>query len=567
MRYIFTLLIIGFVLFIGCNTPTNSKLFSTGSLPAEQFSIHTDKDTTLQTKNGALLKVPKGALSVDGGVANLEIKEAYSIQQMIQAGLVTNSNGEPLSSGGMIYINAAGGQKITFNQPIKVAIPTDYLAKDMNLFKGQKDENGNINWTDPVALPENKQLTAIDKGKVLFEQKCGACHLVEKHFTGPALAHFMKRFPLTVEGNYKYYGHPFSGGYAENHLLIPANGDSAYLKDTPLKNELTYAYKHDPAFYLYMCNMANWTPDVGQAFINDSTNYMLDIYKYIQNESDRLRLPLPGKYDLKNCIDSCVIYNEKIGSLKKQKQLSEKERQKLVKDNGPMVVDTLGRPNINPPLAPAPDFEEKVSPQNFNAEYYQFTIENFGWFNIDILLKNVDGCEESELFVRIVGEYRQKIGVYLIIPSMKVYGEGGLTKRTDDEYAFDKKNGQIPLPQNAKAYILAMTEVKSNIAFSLKEFNTTRQQKFDISLKESTMEEFNAVIKNIGLDKLNIKVNESKNANEIRKTDLKLEEIEKEIKNAGGLKPKGCDCDCLNRPEGVFRTTDTSNQKIAYVPE
>ena len=52
-----------------------------------------------------------------------------------------------------------------------------------------------------------------------------------------------------------------------------------------------------------------------------------------------------------------------------------------------------------------------------------------------------------------------------------------------------------------------------------------------------------------------------KNANEIRKTDLKLEEIEKEIKNAEGLKPKNCDCDCLRWPEKPKK--DSSN-KIAF---
>ena len=555
MKYIFTLLFFSIVLFIGCNTETKSKLFSAESLPSEQFSINTDKDTTLQTKNGALLKIPKGALSVDGAIANLEIKEAYSIQQMIQAGLVTNSNGEPLSSGGMIYINAAGGQKITFNQPIKVAVPADYLAKDMQLFTGQKDENGNINWTDPVALPENKQLSAIDNGKVLFQQKCGACHMVDRPFTGPALAHFMKRFPLTDESNYRYYGHPF----IDNHLLIPSKSDSAYPLGFDLNNR--YDQDHNPGFYLYECNMINWSHATGQVFFNDSTNYMLDIYKYIQNESDRLNLPLPGKDDLKYCIDSCIVYNEKIGSLESQKKLSKKERQELVKDNGPMVVDTSRRPNINPPLTPAPDFDEKVSPQNLNAEYYQFTIESFGWFNIDILLKNINGVEESELFVRIIGEYRQKIEVYLIIPSMKVYGEGGLTKRTEDEYTFDKKNGLIPLPQNAEAYILAMTETKTSIAFSLKEFTTSRQQQFEISLRQSTMGEFNATIQKIGLDELKVKVNETKNANEIRKTDLKLEEIEKEIKNAEGLKPKDCDCDCLKWPE---KSKKDSSNKIAF---
>ena len=565
MKYIFSLLIIGIILFIGCNTSTKSNFFSPESLLSEQFSINTDEDTTIQTKNGALLKIPKGALSVDGGIAKLEIKEAYSIQQMVEAGLVTSSNGEPLSSGGMIYINAVGGQKITFNQPVKVAIPADYLAKDMQLFKGQMDENGNINWTDPVALPENKQLTAIDKGKMLFESKCGSCHILGKTFTGPDLAHFMKRFPLTIESNYKYYEHPFSGYYNNNHLIIPAKGDSAYLLGEDLTNKNDQ--DHNQAFYLYECNMANWSPAVGQIFINDSTNYMLNIYKYIQNESGRLNLPMPGQAYLKDCIDSCVVYNERIGSLKKQKQLSEKERQKLVKDNGSMVVEIPRRPNINPPFALPADFDKKVSPQNFEAEYYQFTIESFGWFNIDILLKDVDGVEESELFVRIVGEYKQKTEVFLIIPSQKVYGEGGLTGKTENEYAFFYKTGKIPLPQNANAYILAMTETKTNIAFSLKEFITSRQQQFEISLQQSTMDEFKATIEKLSLDELNIKVNESKNANEIRRTDLKLEEIEKEIKNAEGLKPKGCDCDCINWPEKVALRVDTTGKKITVVPE
>lgn len=554
MKYIFTPLFFSLVLFIGCNTETKSKLFSPESLPSDQFSINTDKDTTLQTKNGALLKIPKGALSVDGGVANLEIKEAYSIQQMIQGGLVTNSNGEPLSSGGMIYINAAGRQKITFNQPIKVAVPADYLAKDMQLFKGQKDENGNINWTEPVALPENKQLTAIDRGKVLFEQKCGSCHIVGKPFTGPDLAHFMKRFP-DGEENSIYYGH------LSEHFRY----HSEYKTDTSYPNR--YENEHHLAYYLYKCNLqAYCCIGMGQIFENDSTNYLLDIYNYIQNESDRLNLSLPGQTYLKDCTDSCVAYKEKINSLNEQKQKSNEKRNELVKENGPMVSENLSgqtSQNNTGDTIPLPliNFDEKVSPQNFDAEYYQFTIESFGWFNIDILLKNVDGVEESELFVRIVGEYKQKTEVFLIIPSKKVYGEGGLTGRTEDEYAFFYKTGKLPLPQNAKAYILAMTETKTSIAFSLKEFTTSPQQQFEISLQQSTMDEFNATIQKIGLDELKVKVNETKNANEIRKTDLKLEEIEKEIKNAEGLKPKNCDCDCLRWPEKPKK--DSSN-KIAF---
>ena len=56
-----------------------------------------------------------------------------------------------------------------------------------------------------------------------------------------------------------------------------------------------------------------------------------------------------------------------------------------------------------------------------------------------------------------------------------------------------------------------MTETKTSIAFSLKEFTTSRQQQFEISLQQSTMDEFNATIQKIGLDELKVKVNETKN--------------------------------------------------------
>src|SRR5688572_13696938 len=123
MKYLLALCFI--VSIISCrdeNAKTNR--FTTDSLPPQQFSINTDRDTTLQTSNGALLKIPKGAIvSENGSTVTLEIKEAYSMEQMIKGGLTTSANGEPLSSGGMIYINGVAGQQLKIKQAIKVALP------------------------------------------------------------------------------------------------------------------------------------------------------------------------------------------------------------------------------------------------------------------------------------------------------------------------------------------------------------------------------------------------------------------------------------------------------------
>src|SRR5204863_7989703 len=105
---------------------------------------------------------------------------------------------------------------------------------------------------------------------------------------------------------------------------------------------------------------------------------------------------------------------------------------------------------------------------------------------------------------------RDKINVFLIIRSEKVYGEGGSAERNPGEFAFFYKSGKLPLPQNVKAYIMAVTETESSVAFSLQEFTTGRQQQLDTSLKVSTKQEFEAAIQHISFDGLNIKVADSK---------------------------------------------------------
>ncbi|MBO9199000.1 MULTISPECIES: hypothetical protein [Niastella] len=77
---------------------TAPHLLSTGKLPTQVFSIDITKDTTLHTKNGALIRIPHGALSSGTNPVQLEIKEAYSMQEILKAGLTTMSNGQALST-------------------------------------------------------------------------------------------------------------------------------------------------------------------------------------------------------------------------------------------------------------------------------------------------------------------------------------------------------------------------------------------------------------------------------------------------------------------------------------
>lgn len=158
-KIIAPLLILLTVLYACTYSGKNSLITKPGEMPADEYTIDTERDTILVTKNGALLKIPQGA--IDAGSkkqVTLEIKEAYTIAQMIKNGLTTSSGEEPMSSGGMIYINPKKGQSATLKKKIDVALPTRFKEPGMKLFKGEETEDGQLNWVKPDTLPA----TALD---------------------------------------------------------------------------------------------------------------------------------------------------------------------------------------------------------------------------------------------------------------------------------------------------------------------------------------------------------------------------------------------------------------------
>jgi len=536
MKLLIISIAISLITFSGCNTSsdktTSNNLFSPDSLQVEQFSVNVNRDTVLHTKHGAWLKILKGTLSTDNGSAIIEVKEAYSMAQIIKAGLTTESNGHGLSSGGMIYVNAAEGQKVTINKPIKIAIPTDYLDSKMELYKGTASANGNINWDNPKKLSENKQLSDIEKGAVLFQQKCSSCHGIGKEVTGPDLANVMKRFPLKeleVEG--------------EHQTNLMHKFPNYFIKADTNREDILNSREHAN---IYECNLIQMFGSKGVDLSGDTKKSPLDwlnIYQYIENESNKRNLPYPRHAYLDSCVDSCNSYKALKQQIEEKKNLEEQKRKILIKGNGPLV-DKRPDSNWTQSIITPPGFNDKIEPPYYDATYYQFTIDSFGWFNVDMLLNKKDSVEESELFVRISGVYKERIKVFLIIPSVKVYGEGGPSSTDKEAFAFFKKDGSIPLPQNTKAYILAVTETDEYIAFALQNFTTQIKQTISLSLHLSTKASFDAAIAEIDIDRLHISVNQSKNAKAIRDSDKTIKELEAELKNAEKIKPTRCDCEC-----------------------
>ena len=190
---------------IACTTRMpNHALTGEDKLPSTFFSIDPHRDTTITTPQGAKLTIPAGALDATGDTARaggvpgrlrLEVKEAYTMADIIRGGLVTASGKLLLSSGGMIYINVAGAQGVRVRKAIKVAIPTTAMQPGMRVYQGIKDSLGHIDWSNPQPLADTLVQADIAGGKAIFQMNCSPCHALGKVITGPPLAWITTREP------------------------------------------------------------------------------------------------------------------------------------------------------------------------------------------------------------------------------------------------------------------------------------------------------------------------------------------------------------------------------------
>ncbi|MBS1512404.1 MAG: hypothetical protein JST86_16265 [Bacteroidetes bacterium] len=528
MKSIFLYLFVVLFLFSCTNPNPASSLINTDQLTAQSFAININRDTVLKTSGGAFLDIPKGSITSTDSLVQLDIKEAYDAAAIIKAGLITQSNGEPLRSGGMLYFNARAGQKITITKPIRVAVPTKFIDKNMQLYKGE-EKDGRINWIQPKTLKENPVVQQIDAGEILFKDNCRSCHKIDMDFVGPMLANVIKRKGKTWTYNFsRSHGVYATTDSAKPTPLVSESDNTNLIRTAPTVaadiNSNMDAYWDA----IYTNCLEHQFMSRGAPFLLPNTSLEL-LYRYVQNETERLHVPLLNKASVTSCLDSMIVY------LKKAEKLYS-IRNQLVKNTVPQNIENFAPPADYQPTGQPPVYPENgVSPEDHQSLYYQFTIDVTGWYNIDALLNSFDGKTATELRVRLIGAYHTKVSVHLEVPQINTFLEGGKLTGSDDVYGFYTKDGRIPLPLNAKAYIVAMGEADGNILFAKKEFTVSKNQSFDINPEVVTKEQFTAAISTISTSNINIEIKETETGRDLKKVD-------EQIKALDSLKPKRCDC-------------------------
>jgi mono/diheme cytochrome c family protein len=448
------------------------------NLPAASFEIRTDRDTILKTPAGATIRIAAGTLQPESGITGrIVIREAYDLGQMLRGGLVTMSGSDILSSGGMISIEPGAGTKRELARAIRISIPAPSRRGGMQLWSGKADSSsGKVDWQDPQPL--NNDSAAFKTGGALFRANCATCHNPNRDATGPAMGEMVRT-----------YDWAFLRAFTRNPAGMIASGDI-------LANAV----------------FCQWKPTVMTAFPTLSDSELNAIFTF----ADMSAQPTPElKTDIQASADSCKAYLARRGlSLESKPSTS-----------GPVMAET----SLPEPVSDTG--AGFATPEGSEESSYEISVRNFGWYNVDALLKDLPGFDNSNVTATFSGARQDGISVYLLMPEDNILLEGGPATGGAGSYAFFRNDGTVPLRRGSKCIAAGIKDSAGQWFFAMKEFTAAASQDIGLELQSLSKDSLDAV-----LDRLvkNNKTAASRPPHEL--ADPKYP--------ADALRPKNIACDC-----------------------
>ncbi|MCJ8292577.1 MAG: hypothetical protein HRT58_21770 [Crocinitomicaceae bacterium] len=129
------------------------------NLQAQYYQMSADGGVVL-TENGVLLSIPENAFLKDGqpyqGATIIQFQEALDAEDIVTSGLSTMSGDRLLETQGMFSLRSytKNGEELEINPDVGVYVqaPVDEYKSGMQLFEGEKGQNGLIDWENPEPL-------------------------------------------------------------------------------------------------------------------------------------------------------------------------------------------------------------------------------------------------------------------------------------------------------------------------------------------------------------------------------------------------------------------------------
>ena len=470
-------------LLVACTAEKQKATLTPSNLESFYVTIDPNKDTLLRTPKGAAIQIKKGTFKEQ---QELEIKEAYTMKEMLLAGLVTESNGAPLRSGGMIYINTKTGEDVTLRKPITVLLPTNGVEAGMELFKGEA-KGDSINWikTDTIQPTVSEEMLSV--GKAIYKSNCLTCHNIKKNLTGPALGGVQSRGPWKEPGNIVRWVH----------------NPGRFIPTTTYTQRL--AREHNGQIMPYFPQLSEYDIRSTMAFIrNESQKIITDTFRLPQTYvvADTLSGTTIGELYEKSCSDT-TYYSER-DSLYLSSEYVSSILDEPFKDTFPKIEGTALRDPSS-----MQDMRIGFTDVQESDGAYRFEIKTLGWYNVDALVAGLPGTMLCDLRVRLQGTgAAENISVYAFFPQQKNLSVG--VPHGQGNYYFDKVSGKIPLYLGEKGIVVAFGNRGNQFYYGTVNFTVKGTQVIVVDLKPASEETFLNAIKAEKIEGINLDVSRQK---------------------------------------------------------
>lgn len=126
-----------------------AELYKMLASPPQVFSIDPSKDTVVVADGGTIVCIRARSFRKcnPGEAVELRLKESIQRSEMLMDNLTTTTNGRLLISEGMLRARAyCNGKEIRITKDLLVMSPTDTINPEVDLYRGQHQKEGNINW-------------------------------------------------------------------------------------------------------------------------------------------------------------------------------------------------------------------------------------------------------------------------------------------------------------------------------------------------------------------------------------------------------------------------------------
>jgi cytochrome c len=438
------------LLLISCKNKKIPSVLTAANLPGTFITLDADSSYTLKTPKGAIIKIDRNSFDVPQDTkVQVEIKEAYSANDILLAGLSTTSDGKLLQSGGMIYFNAtANGENVTITNPIHISIPTKNYDTSMQLFKGDIQKDSTINWVNPQPLDSSSVAKELNIGKALFQQNCKSCHKPNEDFTGPALMFCRRREP-NANWAYSFIDH------TNTMLLNDPYAKALYSKfGSPMQQQ--NLAKYEIKAILDYCD--NAAPSASAGFDTPIAT-KIDSITEAPCGYDTIYTPLP---------DTSI--------------------QELPEDT------TTSINTVTNYSTPAP-----------SVSLYDFKISTCGWYNIDCFIDANANAVSNVQLTATINNIPEGVNmeVYICIPSRKLLSNERGQKGNNYTF-YDSDDDSIQLILNDDALIVAIGGNNDKLYYGVTKFNVKTQQVITVNVKETTKKAINKSIHDNKLDKIKI---------------------------------------------------------------